>query len=274
LAYRYAAFADAISAIYPNITLISSTGDHQAQSPGSATDFHEYTRPDSFVLQFNTWDNNVQADHKTLIGEYAVIQPNILPIGSVANFSVPRMPWPSWIGAVAEAIFSIGAERNGYGIIGMSYAPGFQNLNSYQWAPDLITFSADPSQNVLSTSYHVIQLLSNARYAATVPVTITSDDTYGPSYWVAGTSGPGKFTFKAAVYNATETQNFNIAFEGVKQGARATLTVLSVEGNDGYASNVLGGKEVVIKTVKEVVAGRGGSLSFELENYNVAVLTT
>jgi len=44
------------------------------------------------------------------------------------------MAYPSWIGAVAEAIFSLGAERNSYGIIGATYAPGFQNLNSFQWS--------------------------------------------------------------------------------------------------------------------------------------------
>lgn len=84
----------------------------------------------------------------------------------------------AWIGSVGEAIFTLGAERNTDKIIGASYAPGFQNLNSYQWAvgplvlkldvyeltplqPDMISFTADPSQTVLSTSYHVIKVRSN-----------------------------------------------------------------------------------------------------------------
>lgn len=155
----------------------------------------------------------------------------------------------------------------------MSYAPLLQNLNSYEWSPDLISFTADPAQTVLSTSYRVIELLSNARYTATVPVTITSNDTFGPSYWVAGTSGEGKYTFKAAVYNATETQSFNLKFDGLAEGALAILTVLSAEG-DGYAANVLDGEDVVNRNVTTLVAGSNGELLFELENYSVAVLTT
>jgi alpha-N-arabinofuranosidase len=52
IAYRFKAFYDAISAKYPEIIIISSTGDTSAQIGNSATDFHEYTRPDQFVSQF------------------------------------------------------------------------------------------------------------------------------------------------------------------------------------------------------------------------------
>lgn len=135
--------------------------------------------------------------------------------------------------------------------------------------PDLISFNADPAQTTLSTSWHAIQLLSNARYAATVPV--TSDTAYGPAYWMAGTSGPGKYTFKAAVYNATENIPFNVQFEGLRAGAKATLTVLTAP--DGLSSNVFGGPDVVSRNVTTLTAGKGG-FGFDLENYSVAVLTT
>jgi len=272
VAYRYAAFANAIQAKYPDITVMSSTGDFEAVSPGSATDYHNYNRPDIFVSIWDRWDNLAEAEHLTLIGEFASIQGNVLPIGTPVDWSAPRVPWPTWVGSVAEAIFEIGAERNSYGILGMSYAPTLQNVNNYQWTPDLISFSADNSADVLSTSYHVIQLFSNSRYTSTVPTTITSNDTYGPNYWVAGTSGPGKFTLKAAVYNATETQAYNVKFDGLATGAKATLTVLNAP--DGLSNNVYGGPDIVSKTVSTIIAGSDGVLAFELENYAVAVLTT
>lgn len=50
------------------------------------------------------------------------------------NWDLPKVKFPSWIGAVAEAVWSLGAERNGDAVVGMSYAPGFQNVNSYQWS--------------------------------------------------------------------------------------------------------------------------------------------
>lgn len=104
---------------------------------------------------------------------------------------------------------------------------------------------------------------------------VTSDTSFGPAYWVTGVSEPEKYTFKTAIYNATETVPFNIQFEGVKSGAQATLTVLNA--SDGLASNTLtDGKvnEVVQRSVKTLKAGVGGSFAFELENYSVAVLTT
>ena len=139
--------------------------------------------------------------------------------------------------------------------------------------PDLISFAADPAQDVLSTSYRAIELLSNFRYNETVPV--TSDSNFGPAYWVAGVSDPGKYTFKTAIYNATEPVPFDISFEGVKAGSPATLTVLTAL--DGLDSNTLTNgvvTEVVQKTVKNLRAGASGSFGFELDNYSIAVLTT
>jgi len=193
--------------------------------------------------------------------------------GASTNWSAPKIQWPIWAGAISESIWSIGAERNGDVIIGQSYAPGFMNMNSYEWSPDLISFTADPAQTVLSTSYYAIQLLSNARYNATVPV--TSDTAFGPAYWVAGVSAPGQYTFKTAIYNATSAVPFNIAFEGLSAGAKGKLTVLTAP--DGLSSNKLVNGtvvDVVQKKVTGLTANSAGAFSFELENYSLAVLTT
>jgi alpha-N-arabinofuranosidase len=119
----------------------------------------------------------------------------------------------------------------------------------------------------------VIELFSKNRYNSTVPV--TSDGDFGPAYWVAGVSEPGKYTFKTAIYNATESVPFSVAFEGIVEGTKGTLNVLSAP--DGLSSNVLEDgvvSDVVKKDVTELTAGAGGAFTFELENYNVAVLTT
>lgn len=139
--------------------------------------------------------------------------------------------------------------------------------------PDLIAFTADPSQTIKSTSHHVIELLSNNRYNATVPV--TSDSDFGPAYWVAGVSEPGHYTFKTAIYNSTSTVPFSISFEGLSEGVKGTLSVLSAP--DGLSSNTLENgvvSDVVRKNVTTLAAGSGGVFEFELDNYDVAVLTT
>jgi len=137
-AYRFSMFYNAISAAYPDLTIISSTGDLTAvggtgtDNP-TATDYHIYTRPNLFVSQFGKFDT-ASREHKTLIGEYACIQGNVVDYTVGVDWNAPRMPWPTWVGAVSEAIWSLGIERNGDAVLGMSYAPGFQNVNSYQWA--------------------------------------------------------------------------------------------------------------------------------------------
>ncbi|KAN0113171.1 glycoside hydrolase family 51 protein [Hyaloscypha variabilis] len=240
-AYRWNLFFDAIHEKWPDLTLISSTQDQSVAGPGSAWDYHIYTRPDDFVSKFDYWDH-VARNHSILQGEYANIQGNIEG-GGGTNWSAPRIPWPIWVGAVSESIWTLGIERNGDVMIGASYAPGFQNLNSYQWQPDLVAFTADPAQTVLSTSWYAIKLLSAYRYEHTVPVTVTSGDNFGPAYYVAGVSAMGQYTFKVATYNATSSVPFNLEFEGVKAGQKGTLTVLSASGpdNGGLSSNVLVG---------------------------------
>lgn len=82
--------------------------------------------------------------------------------------------WAYWIGSVAEAIFVLGAERNADRVWGLSYAPLLQNLNSYEWSPDLISYTADPAQTVLSTSYEVLKLFGTNAFTSTLPAEETS----------------------------------------------------------------------------------------------------
>ena len=62
------------------------------------------------------------------------MQGNVAGQPEGVDWNLPKFDYPVWIGAVSEAIWSIGAERNTDAVVGMSYAPGFQNLNSYSWS--------------------------------------------------------------------------------------------------------------------------------------------
>ena len=135
--YRFSMFYDAISAKYPDLTIISSAGDYTAVGGsgdnGTWTDYHTYSRPDTLVSMFDKFDH-ASREYKTLIGEYAIVQGNIEGQLEGVNWDLPKFAQPVWIGAIAEAIWSIGAERNSDAVVGMSYAPGFQNLTSYSWS--------------------------------------------------------------------------------------------------------------------------------------------
>lgn len=262
--YRFPDFYNAITAAYPNITIIASTIALEPFPGNASGDYHQYTRPDQFVQQFSMFDNYT-SQHKTLVGEYADIQPN-QPQGGGANFSEPRSVWPFWIGTVAEAVFLIGLERNAEAIIGASYAPTLQNLNSYEWAPDMISFQADTSLDVLSTSHHMVSLLSGTRIAETLPIT---GATYGPAYYVAGLGADGSRILKTAVYNNTGDYKMDVSFDGVESGATATLTLLTAPDPTSYNSV---GSDVVQTNVTTLTAGGGGTFCFALPELSVSVL--
>ncbi|KAI9702635.1 MAG: hypothetical protein M1820_006141 [Bogoriella megaspora] len=265
--YRFPAFYNAISKAYPNITIIGSTIDISPYPGNASGDYHQYTRPDYFVGQFNFFDNYT-SEHPILIGEYAVVQPNDGQ-GDGVNWDDGRSPFPFWIGSVGEAVFLLGAERNADKIIGASYAPLFQNLNSYQWTPDMISYTADPSQDVLSTSWHVVSFLAGTRLSTILP---TDEATIGPAYWVAGTTSSGSHVLKAAIYNSTDDVPFTVKFDGVSGGATANLSYLTA--SDPYAYNNVGQENVVRTTIHQIEADGDGTFSFGLPNLSVAILET
>lgn len=64
--YRFSAFYNAITAKYPDMTIIASTTGMSL--PGTAAqDYHVYNRPNRLADQFNYFDH-FNRSHKTLVG--------------------------------------------------------------------------------------------------------------------------------------------------------------------------------------------------------------
>lgn len=174
--------------------------------------------------------------------------------------------FPFWYGSVAEAIYLLSGERNSDKVIGASYAPGFMNLNRWQWIPDMIAFDANPANLILSTSYYMVKLLSSVRITENLP---TTEANFGPAYWVAGRSDEtGSHILKAVVYNASAAVPFNVMFEGVGAGAAGQLTYLTAPKNE---SNTIG-NNIVQTITSTVVASNASEFSFALPPYSVAVM--
>lgn len=124
-AARFTAFHDAIKAKYPDLIIIAST-DQGLPSPKPAgiwIDIHYYLTPDQFVSRFNLYDN-YDRNFGIFVGEYACTKSN----AGATNW------WATLIGAVAEAVFMIGMERNSDVVKMAAYAPLLQHFNSTQWA--------------------------------------------------------------------------------------------------------------------------------------------
>lgn len=258
--YRFRMFYDAIKAKYPKMYVIPSYPSTVLANPkpgDSGGDYHQYPDADTFVEEFGLFDHQ-NLTNKVLVGEYAV--------RTTSNGTRPN--YPHWQGTVGEAVFLIGTERNTDRVIGTSYAPLLQNLNFWQWVPDLISFTADPKQTVLSTSYQLVKLFSNNRFTRTLPV--KADAGFGPAYWVAGVDEKsGSRIVKMAVYNATSDVPVTVSLGSLKVGTKARLIVLTAD--DPLAQNVLDGPEVVKTTTSTLNAGSKG-FSFKLPNLSIALL--
>lgn len=269
-AYRFDMFYNAIRDAYPNITIIASYYDVEGDHPpyDAWGDFHQYAVPVQMSSEFGYFDNDTTSvEHPVLIGEYAVVgydQPGV----SVRTSDTPRSRLPFWYGSVAEAIFLLGAERNAHKIMGSAYAPTFQNLNRWEWEPDMIQYDAYPGHTTFSTSYHVFEMLSGTRITENLPMTIT-DGGYGPAYFVAGRNDDtGSHIAKFAVYNSSTDVPFHVQFEGVKAGGIGSLTYITAPMN----SSTTVGNDVVQRHSSMVQAGDDGKFSFDLPEYSVAVL--
>lgn len=164
-------------------------------------DTHHYEEPSYFIEHFDFFDNWQESTGNTdvtvFIGEYSVFQVDT-PDG-VVNYSMPlgeHIFYPNLMAAIGEGVYLLGAERNPNVVKMSSYAPSLVNLNWQNWTPDLVAFTANHDETVLSASYYLQQLLASYRGTQTLPVTTNQGD-YNPLWWVAtATEGDGQVYFK------------------------------------------------------------------------------
>lgn len=154
---RYALFYDAIKSNYPNVNIVACNwGGLPTSRPVEISDEHYYSNPDFFVANATRYDSYSRSGPKIYVGEYAVTS-------GCGNGNLR--------GALAEAAFMTGLERNSDIVVMASYAPLFANVNGKQWNPDLIYF--DNWRVCPTPSYYVQQLFSQNRGDVVLPVTMT-----------------------------------------------------------------------------------------------------
>ncbi|MFG1942476.1 alpha-L-arabinofuranosidase C-terminal domain-containing protein [Nonomuraea sp. NPDC048826] len=148
---NYPKFADAIRAKYPNIKIISNSGqtsqgawfDRMWQfardQKADLVDEHYYNNPDWFLTNNKRYDSYDREGPKVFVGEYA----------SRGN---------TFFNALSEASYLTGIERNADVVELAAYAPLLANVDYVDWTPDLIWFDNDEAYG--SPSYHVQKLFS------------------------------------------------------------------------------------------------------------------
>ncbi|UBU11091.1 alpha-L-arabinofuranosidase C-terminal domain-containing protein [Nonomuraea gerenzanensis] len=164
---NYPKFADAIRAEYPDIKIISNSGqtsqgawfDRMWQfardQRADLVDEHYYNNPDWFLASNHRYDTYDREGPKVFVGEYA----------SRGN---------TFFNALAEASYMTGLERNSDVVELASYAPLLANVDYVDWTPDLIWFDNDQAYG--SPSYHVQRLFSTNVGERVVPSTFEGQE--------------------------------------------------------------------------------------------------
>lgn len=219
---RYRLFEKAIHEKYPQMKLIGSAGpdiisDHyrdawsfyreEGAANGDfcyAVDEHYYVKPEWFYDHVDFYDEYPR-DVKVFSGEYAAH-----PENGMNNPAANTLK-----GALSEAAFLTGVERNADVVILASYAPLFARLGYAQWSPDLIWF--DEHGTYPTASYYVQKMYGENMGTATVPMEGQEKALAGEAVYVNVTLDEKTQEYIIKAVNAGDTdRSLEIADSGEK----------------------------------------------------------
>ena len=189
---RYALFYNAIKSNYPSMHLIANDqGSLPSSAPVEIQDEHYYLDPATFIAYATKYDSYSRSGPKVFVGEYAV--------------TAGTGTYGSLAGALGEAAFMTGMERNSDVVLMASYAPLFANVNDMQWSPNLINY--DSARKVFGTpSYYVQEMFGENRGDTVLPTTVVVS-TNAATAAVHGAIGLGSWNTSVQYTNIVVTSN-------------------------------------------------------------------
>lgn len=282
---RFVQFFDAIKAKYPHLKVISSVGHEQRQNLWvkarlpDLVDEHFYRNQQDMEVNFNQYDNRSRAasESKIFVGEWAT------RVGS---------PTPNMAGALGDAAWMCGMERNSDLVLMECFAPLFVNVSqltgpvrSMQWESDLIGYDALNSYG--SPSYYVETLFAQNCGTLIVPVKAEGISTIDQTARTGRSGGPsGARKVSSLYYSATldsngtvylkivnvaaAPQQVSVYLTGVKSVAdKGEVVTLSADSVDD--TNLIH-DPVKLVPVAEKIRGLGASFAWTLPKFSVTVL--
>lgn len=150
--------SQAIKARYPEMQIVANdwSGSHPTLPTPALVDEHYYNTPDWFILNANMYDKRSREEgSKIFIGEYAVT-------GGTGRGNLR--------GAVGEAAFMTGLERNSDLVAMAAYAPLFCNVKHQRWPINLINYDSHRWYGL--PSYYVQQLFAENQGTQNLPVNV------------------------------------------------------------------------------------------------------
>ena len=269
---RYQAFEAAIHEKYPEIKLIGSAGPditseryemawdfYKKEVPAKenfcyAVDEHYYVKPEWFYEHTDFYDEYPR-DVKVFSGEYAAHPEN--------GMNNPKANTLG--GALAEAAFLTGVERNADVVVLASYAPLFARAGYTQWSPDMIWF--DETCAYGTPSYYVQKLYGENMGTVTVSMEGQEKELRKEQIYVNVSLDEknSELIIKAVNHNDCEKRLELKAAEGYEVCGPMRLQVLSGNTED---YNSIENRECV--TIKETQAAFAEGLALPAESFTVA----
>jgi alpha-L-arabinofuranosidase len=266
---RYAKFAAAIKAKYPDIRLVSAAGP----DPGDARfkfawsklrelhadiiDEHSYALPEWFYSNTHRYDHYDRNGPRVFMGEYAAQSVGIVSTKNRNNLEC----------ALSEAAYLTGLERNADVVRMASYAPLFSNTQAWQWTPDLIW--VDSLHVSRTPNYFVQQLFSCNRGDEVLPTEISESPVQRLFASAVRDDKTGEVILKVVNGGATAVAFAVNLSGGVKVDAKGKAIVLSGSGPD--AENRIG-RPNEVKPVESSLAVSGNNFTHIFEPWSLTIL--
>ena len=210
---RYDLFYDRIREKYPDMKIVANEwgGQKTNKRPIEILDEHYYNNPAFFVNNATRYDDYNRKGPKIYVGEYAVTR----DCGQ-GNLN----------GAIGEAAFMTGMERNSDIVVMSSYAPLFVHVNHRRWNPDLICFDGTRSYGI--PSYYVQQLFARHRSDVIVPCEVWFEK---PEEKTGGAVGVGSWSTQVEYKDAKIVKDGRVIYESTQ--------AKSANGNWRFVDGVL-----------------------------------
>ncbi|MHA6247236.1 alpha-L-arabinofuranosidase C-terminal domain-containing protein [Pontibacter sp. CAU 1760] len=272
---RYKAFEKELTAKHPEIQLITTTGPFpdgkefdylnttlrgMKDTRVDIIDEHYYRAPEWFrenVTRYDSYDRN---GPKIFAGEYAS---QTVAVTSPENKN-------NWNGAISEAAFMTGLERNADVVVMASYAPLFAHTDGWQWTPDMIW--VNNLESFGTPNYQVQKLFSTNSGTHVVPVLQNEKPVIGQEgAFASATIDKETNELILKVVNTTDKpQQSKFMVDGVKKlKSKGTMTVLQ---SDNLSQENSFENPKAISPQQKQIKVNGKTINASLQPYSVNVI--
>ena len=247
---NYKQFYEAIHPKYPQVKIISN---YKSITGGvvEIKDEHKYGSPESFINAFNQYDKADRNGPEIYVGEYG------------CNRDVGQ---GNLKGALSEAVYLMGLEKNSDIVTMSSYAPLFFHVNDNAWPVNMIGF--DNSRVFGRTSYYINKMMAENR--PDIMVKTLPQDTSKTLYCTSGYDKKAEEVIIKVVNIGNASNKASFILTGLKF-KNQTATIITLSHADPKAENSLFNPTVVIPIYSSLSLSKNG-FEKELPPYSLSII--